>query len=213
MIKSQENAGCLGAADRLLAPVEDAANLLAACAIFLLMVLGVAQIVSRTVFNAPIEGYIDLVELSMAGMAFLGAAYCQRIGAHIRMELLVGRLHGRGLWAAEIFGTVVGLVIIGVLIWYGGEHFWRSYTLGDSTIDAELPVWPSKLLVPVAFSIWFLRLSVQLLGSMRMFLDPQRDPVGVIFVKGAAEQAEDEMHDAMGGDIAEDKAPQSGDGK
>ena len=47
--------------DRILAPVEDLANLLAACAIFLLMVLGVAQIVMRTIFNNPVTGYIDLV--------------------------------------------------------------------------------------------------------------------------------------------------------
>lgn len=93
------------------------------------MVLGVVQIVSRTVFNKPITGYIDLVELSMASMAFLGTAYCQRLGAHIRMELLVGRLSGRALWAAEIFGTLVALFIVGVLVWYSGGHFWRALRL------------------------------------------------------------------------------------
>jgi len=103
--------------NRRLAPIEDIANLFAALAILLLMVLGVVQIVSRTVFNVPITGYIDLVELSMASMAFLGAAYCQPLGAHIRLELLVGRLSGRALWASEVFSTLVALFIVGVLIW------------------------------------------------------------------------------------------------
>ena len=94
----------LGALDRALTPVENLANLVAAFAIFALMCLGVAQIVLRSLFNAPITGYIDLVELSMALMAFLGAAYCQRLGAHIRMEMLIGRLHGRALWLAEALG-------------------------------------------------------------------------------------------------------------
>lgn len=184
-------------------PLEDAANLFAAFAIFALMVLGVLQIVMRTVFNNPITGYIDLVELSMASMAFLGAAYSQRLGAHIRMELLIGRLHGRALWIAESFGILVALCIVGVLIKYGAEHFVRSYTLGDTTIDAEFPVWPSKLLVPVAFALWFLRLLIQLAGSLRLVIQPHAVPAGVVTSKEVVAQAQDEIHEIMGEDTGE----------
>ena len=198
-----ENAGLLAKSSRLLEPLEDIANLFAAFAIFALMCLGVAQIVLRSLFNTPLTGYIDLVELSMASMAFLGAAYCQRLGAHIRMELLIGRLRGRLLWFAESFGVLVALVIIGVLVWYGWEHFVRSYTLGDTTIDAEYPVWPSKLLVPIAFGIWWIRLFIQFCGSVRLFLNPLQDPVGVVVMKDVAEQAQDEIHEIMGDDAGE----------
>lgn len=190
----------LAVSDRLLAPVENFANLLAALAIFALMCLGVGQIVMRTVFNSPVTGYIDLVELSMASMAFLGAAYCQRLGAHIRMELLIGNLKGRALWIAESFGLCVALFIIGVLIWHGWGHFIRSYTLGDTTIDAEYPVWPSKLLVPIAFGIWWLRLAIQLIGSLRLAIDPTKPPLGVVLMKDVADQAQDEIHEIMGED-------------
>ena len=175
--------------DRWIQPFENGANLVASAAILLLMVLGTAQIIFRTVFNSPIAGYIDLVELSMASMAFLGAAYCQRLGAHIRMEILVTHLKGRLLLAAEIFGTLVALIIIGVLISYSWDHFLRSYQLGDTTIDAEYPVWPSKLLVPIAFSLWFIRLLVQLFGSIRLFINPQLEPVGIAKIMDVAEEA------------------------
>ena len=164
-------------ADRSLSQFEDFLNLIAALAILMLMILGSAQIFLRSVLNSPIAGYIDLVELSMASMAFLGAAYCQRLGGHIRMEMLVGRLKGRWLWAFETVRTLVALFIIGVLIWYGWDHFLRSYELGDSTIDAEYPVWPSKLLVPIAFSFWFLRLLVQLAGSLRLRFNPEAETI------------------------------------
>ncbi|MFT6775535.1 MAG: TRAP-type C4-dicarboxylate transport system permease small subunit [Paracoccaceae bacterium] len=196
-----DDRGLIATSDRMLSPVEDAANLVAAFAILLLMCLGVTQIVMRSVFNMPIEGYIDLVELSMASMAFLGAAYCQRIGAHIRMELLVGRLHGRALWIVEAFGTVVAMAIIGTLVWYGWAHFMRAYTLGDTTIDAEFPVWPSKLLVPIAFALWFARLGVQLLGALRLIADPSREPLGVVTIKDVHDQAQDEIHEVIGGDV------------
>lgn len=187
-----------GKLDRGIRPVEDAANLIAAVAIFLLMVLGTAQILLRTVFNSPIAGYIDLVELSMAGMAFLGAAYCQRLGAHIRMEILVARLRGRWLWALEVFGTTVALIIIGVLVWYGWGHFLRSYTLGDTTIDAEFPVWPSKLLVPVAFALWWIRLAIQLVGSLRLLRNPELEPAGVALIQDVKSIAQDEIEEALG---------------
>lgn len=181
-------------------PIEDAANLLAAAAIMVLMMLGVLQIVMRTVFNNPINGYIDLVELSMASMAFLGAAYTQRLGSHIRMEMLIGRLSGRSLWALEALGTALAMFIIGVLIYYSFGHFLRSYTLGDTTIDAEFQVWPSKLLVPIAFSIWWVRLVLQFAGALRLAIYPDLKPIAVIEVKDVAEQAQDEIHEVMGDD-------------
>lgn len=189
--------GFLAAADRWATPVENLANFLAGLSIFILMLMGSAQIFLRTIFNAPIPGYIDLVQLAMAGMAFLGAAYCQRLGAHIRMELLVGRLKGRTLWAFEIVTTLVGMFIIGVLILYGWDHFVRSYESGDTTIDAEYIVWPSKLLVPIAFSLWFIRLFIQLLGSIRLFMDPSLEPVGIARILGAAEVAEEEIKETF----------------
>ena len=187
-----------GKADTFLQPIENLANFIAAIAIFLLMILGTAQIILRSVFNSPIAGYIDLVELSMAGMAFLGAAYCQRLGAHIRMEILVAHLRGRWLWFFEVLGTLVAMFIVAVLIWYGWGHFLRSYELGDSTIDAEYPVWPSKLLVPIAFSLWFLRLGIQAIGSTRLLINPSLDPGGVAVIQDVATVAKEEIADALG---------------
>jgi C4-dicarboxylate transporter DctQ subunit len=143
------------------------------------MFLGIAQVLGRRLFNSPISGYIDFVELSMATFAFLGVAYCQRLGGHVRMEMVLKMAKGRVRWALEVFGTLVALFIISVLIWYGYDHFLRAWQLGDSTIDAELPVWPSKLLVPIAFVLLWLRLAVQLAGYVRLLLRPDATPVAV----------------------------------
>ena len=77
--------------DRLLTPLENACNLVAGVLIFGLMFLGMVQIVLRTVFRAPIFGYIDIVEFTMIAFALLSIAYVQRLGGHVRMEILVGR--------------------------------------------------------------------------------------------------------------------------
>ncbi len=174
-----EEAPRLARCDALLARVENLFNLVAALCIFALMFLGMAQVLGRKLFNAPMSGYIDFVELSMATFAFLGIAYCQRLGGHVRMEMVLKFTHGRAHWAMELAGTALGLLVVTILIYYGFTHFERAWTLGDSTIDAELPVWPSKLLVPTAFSLLWLRLALQLWGFARLLRHPAAPPIAV----------------------------------
>lgn len=180
----------------LLGKVETFFNLVAALFIFGLMLLGVAQVLGRTLFNMPINGYIDFVEISISTFAFLGVAYCQRVGGHVRMELFLNMAKGRLQFAMEVAGTLVGLFVIGVLVWYSFEHFLRAYQLGDSTIDAELPVWPSKLVVPVSFALLWLRLLVQLAGYGRLWLDPLAESVAVPRVMTAEELAAQEIEES-----------------
>ncbi len=183
----------LDRADRLLGLIENGLNLCAGGLIFALMLLGVAQIVLRTVFESPIFGYIDIVEVSMVGFAILSIAFVQRTGAHVRMEILVARLRGRWLWLTEMAGTAVAAFIVGVLIPYAWRHFERAFEFGDSTIDIELATWPAKLVVPVALSVLLVRLLVQLAGYWRLVLHPGLEPVAVPTLQDAATQAEAEI--------------------
>jgi len=181
--------------DARLGHVETWFNLVAAISIFLLMFLGMAQVVGRTLFNKPVSGYIDLVELSISTFAFLGVAYCERLGGHVRMDFFLNQAKGRAHWALEIFGMLVALFIIGVLIWYGFQHFLRAYQIGDTTIDAELPVWPSKLMVPLAFSLLWLRLLLQLAGFIRLLIHPNAQPVAVPKALTIEQQATQEIEE------------------
>ena len=183
----------LNRADRYLGLIENGLNLCAGVLIFALMLLGVAQIVRRTVFDAPIFGYIDVVEVSMVGFAVLSIAYVQRVGAHVRMEILVSRLRGRWLWLTEMLGTALAAFIVGVLIPYAWRHFERAFEFGDSTIDIELATWPAKLIVPLALSVLLVRLLVQLAGYWRLVLRPGLEPVAVPTIQDAAAQAEAEI--------------------
>lgn len=176
---ARSNGRLIARLDALVAPVERFFAYVSSLFIFGLMMIGVVQIVSRKIFNAPIFGYIDLVELAMTTFAFLAVAYTERAGGHVRVELLVGRLRGRALWALELMGVMIALFVVGVLIYYGYTHTVRAYAFGDSTIDAEYPWWPSKALVPIAFSLLWLRLLIELYGYLRLLARPDEEPVGV----------------------------------
>jgi len=186
--------------DRLLRPFEDVLNFVAAMAVLFLMGLGVVQVVMRLrwLFRAPIFGYIDMIELAMPILAVLGIAYCQRHGVHIRMDILIQNLRGRALWVIETVNAAIMLLIAALLTFYSYDFFMSAYTSGDSTVDAQYLTWPSKLLVPVALALLSLRLVVQLFGCLRLAIDPHRDLVGVIKPMDVAEQAQEEIREALG---------------
>lgn len=183
--------GALGSADSVLFSVEKAMALVSALCIFALMMVGVWQVLARKFFNAPIYGYIDMVEIAMTTFAFIAISYTERIGGHVRMEVFASRLRGRALWFVEVVGVLLGLFVVGTLTYYSYTHFLRAYTAGDSTMDLELPWWPSKLLVSFAFAMLFIRLLVSLWGYMRMLLHPSLQPVGVPLLANLDEVAEE----------------------
>ncbi len=181
--------GALGAVDRLVHWIEKITVLLSGYGIFALMLLGVAHVLGRKFFNLPIFGYIDIVEIMMAFMVFLGISYTERLGGHIRMELFVSFLRGRWLALFELAGVVLGLLISGVLLVYSWDHAMRALYLGNSSIDAQIPLWPSKLVVPLSLGLLFIRLLVSLWAYLRVIVDPDKPMVGVPEVIDAEEQA------------------------
>ena len=190
--------------DRILRFPEDAFNFIAAMAIMLLMLMGVVQIVAglRWLFNAPIFGYIDVIELAMPVLAIMGIAYCQRMGVHIRMDILIQNFSGRLLWTVETFAALCTCAIMCFLTYFAWNFFNDAFVIGDSTTDAEIDTWPSKLLVPIAFALLVLRAFVQVLGGLRLAINPGLQPIGVVVQKDIAEQAQEEIREAMAGEEA-----------
>ena len=190
----------LGTADEGFFKFESALNLIAALVILAVMFIGVFQVFGRKLINLPVPGYVDVIEFVMTVFAFLSIAYTQRLGGHVRMEIIIKRFRGRALWIVEFLGTLTVIGIVAILAWFGYEHFLRAWNIGDSTIDIEIPLWPSKLLVPVAFAILLVRLFIQLLGFLRLSADPDAEPVGIPLIETVDEQAQHEIETGLAGE-------------
>ena len=190
----------LGAADEGFFKLESALNLIAALVILAVMFIGVLQVFGRKLINLPVPGYVDIVEFVMTVFAFISIAYTQRLGGHVRMEIIIRRFRGRALWIVEFLGTLTIIVIVAILAWFGYEHFLRAWTIGGSTIDIEIPLWPSKLLVPIAFAVLLVRLFIQLLGFLRLSADPDAEPVGIPRIETVDEQAQHEIETGLAGE-------------
>ncbi|NVO24620.1 TRAP transporter small permease subunit [Donghicola mangrovi] len=180
--------------------------LIAGFAVFGLMVLAVVSVTGRNLFNEPLPGYVDWIQQLMPLIAFKGISYVQRDGGHIRMDILVAQLRGRPLWIFEFVTTAMVLGLMVLLVWGSWAHFDRSFDFSkpmwsrDSTIDIGLPIWPAKLLAPVAFSVLCLRTVIQLVGYGRAILSGTDSPIAVPLIQSAAEQAAAEAEHIEGRD-------------
>lgn len=189
--------------DRALEPVERFFAFISGVFAFGLMFLAVVSVTGRNGFNEPLPGYVDWIESAMPFIAIFGVSYVLRNGGHIRMDILVGQLRGRLLWLVEFLTTFGVLILILALVWGTWAHFDRSFDWNapnfsrDSSIDIGLPIWPSKLVVPVAFSVMALRLVVQLLAYGRAFVLGSERPVAVPLIQSVAEQAAAEADHMM----------------
>ncbi|ARE41664.1 TRAP-type transport system, small permease component, predicted N-acetylneuraminate transporter [Rhodovulum sp. P5] len=201
-----EDLSLLSRLDRGLYAAERFLALLSGLAVFGLMLLAVVSVGGRNVFNQPLPGYVDWIQQAMPLIAFMGISFTQRDGGHIRMDILIARLRGRMLWAAEFTTTLAMLGLMLLLVWGSWAHFQRSFDFAmpmwsrDSSFDINLPLWPAKLLAPVAFSVLCLRLTLQLWGYGRAALLGLSEPVAVPLVQSAAEQAAAEAEHVTGAD-------------
>ena len=190
-----EDGSLLSRLDLKLYGLEKFLALISGVACFSLMVLAVVSVSGRNALNAPLPGYVDWIEQIMPLIAFMGVSFAQRDGGHIRMDILVGRLRGRALWMAEFATAFFMLVLMILLVWGSWAHFQRAFSFdapywsNDSSIDIGLPIWPAKLLAPVAFGVLCLRLVLQLWGYGRAIATNAEAPAAVPLPLDAAEMA------------------------
>ncbi|MBM7066363.1 TRAP transporter small permease subunit [Actibacterium sp. 188UL27-1] len=201
-----EDSSLLSRLDRALRPVEILFALISGLATFSLMFLAAWSVTGRAFFERPLSGYVDYIEAAMPLIAVMGVAYVQREGGHIRMDILVGALKGRILWMFELISVLLILVLMVALVWGSWAHFERSFDMGkpmwsrDSSIDIGLPIWPSKLIVPLAFGVLCLRLVLQAWGYGRALWLGLERPVAVPLIQSVAEQARAEADQMEGAD-------------
>ena len=190
-----EDSSLLSRLDIILLKLERFCALISGLTIFSLMFLAVYSVSGRKFFNAPLAGYVDYIEAALPVIAIMGVSYVQRDGSHIRMDIFVSLLKGRALWLFELISILLILLLILYLTWGAWLHFDRSFDCSrplcsrDSSIDIGLPTWPSKLVVPFAFTVLSFRLILQAVGYSRALIFDLKKPPAVPLPISSREQA------------------------
>ena len=105
--------------------------------------------------NAFLEGQWYL----FSAVFLLGAAWTLRENAHVRVDVLYGRLGPRGKAWTDLLGALLFLLpFCALMLWATGPSVAESWAVREVSPDpGGLPRWPIKALVPVAFVLLFLQ--------------------------------------------------------
>lgn len=99
------------------------------------------------------NGFIELQWYLFSLVFLLGAAYTLKHNAHVRVDVLYGRLSAKGKAWINLLGTVLFLIPFCVLmLWTAWPAVQESWALREMSADpGGLPRYPIKTVIPVAF--------------------------------------------------------------
>ena len=123
--------------------------------IFALVVIINLDIFSRFLFNAPIDGVTELVELSIVAIVFLQLSDAVRNGRLTRSDGLYSKIKEKNPRIGHMFGVffdLAGAAFFVTLIAGSVPRFidaWeRGYYAGNKGI-VVIPVWPVRLIIVI----------------------------------------------------------------
>lgn len=97
--------------------------------------------------------YIELQWYMFSLVFLLGAAYTLRHDAHVRVDVLYGRLSRRGRAWVDLLGTVLLLIPFCLLVlWTSWPTVHNAWAVREMSPDpGGLPRYPIKTVIPLAF--------------------------------------------------------------
>ena len=124
--------------------------------IFLIMLLINADVLLRFLFNSPIDGVTEIVEVSIAGIVFLQLADAIRAGRLTRSDGLFNKVCANrpklGLMLSIFFDICGAAFFIAIL--FGAvptfiEAYERNFFAGSEGIFT-IPIWPIRLILCIS---------------------------------------------------------------
>jgi TRAP-type C4-dicarboxylate transport system permease small subunit len=130
---------------RTLDLLYDGAAWLAALAMIGVLAMVLLSIVARQL-GFHVAGTDAYAGYSMAAAGFLALAHTLKHNEHIRVTLLLGRLHGKARHLLEMWALTAAVLLAGLFAFYSVRLAWQSHVLNDiSTGNDATPLWIPQL--------------------------------------------------------------------
>jgi TRAP-type mannitol/chloroaromatic compound transport system permease small subunit len=144
---------------RLIDAINDRIGRFAFWLVLFVTVLSAGTAIARYGFSTGSNALLELQWYLFGAIFMLGAAYGLLKGAHVRIDVINGRLSRRTQAWIDIFGALFMLLPASIIIaWFGWDMFERSWSIMERSSDAGgLIRWPAKILVPLGFALLILQ--------------------------------------------------------
>jgi TRAP-type C4-dicarboxylate transport system permease small subunit len=117
--------------------------------LFVLMLLGTADVLGRFILNKPIRGTVEWSEMLLAGIVFFAWAGVQIADEHVSVDMVIRRTPPWTQAMAKLFASFVALVIFILYGWQGAMMAKLYNEMGRLIVNLEFPLFPFQLMVPI----------------------------------------------------------------
>lgn len=131
-----------------------------------IMLFTVLNVFLRALFNRPLAGDVELIEVGMVCASFLALAWCAIKGMHIRVDLVVSFLPKRAQGIIDFFGYLIGLGICLLLAWEGFLEGHANLELNSLSATLRFPIFPFYWIVALGYAVLCLTILVLLARSL-----------------------------------------------
>ena len=132
-------------------------GVLSGFATLVIMVIVVIDVSGRAIFNSPLHSGVEISELLLVSLVFLGLASAQQKRQNFSIEILSRFLPPKAQIGVELIGYTVCLVIVVILAWTSANQAISSFNRNEMGFGiVAFPVWPSRILL--ALGLWLLAL-------------------------------------------------------
>jgi TRAP-type mannitol/chloroaromatic compound transport system permease small subunit len=143
----------------------------------LLLLMGIVtmEVIARYIFNRPtIWGWVLALQI-FGAITVVGGAYAHLHNMHVTVDVVVEHLPPRFKALLNLFTSALFFFFIGVLLWQGSTTAWESLKTRESyTSIWQPPIYPLKMLIPVAVFLLLLQGIARFMRDLISFMNPER---------------------------------------
>lgn len=126
-----------------------------AWAILIAVLVSAVNAIIRKVFNTSSNSWLELQWILFGAVFLLCAPWTLLSNEHIRIDIVNNMFPKRLRDSIDVLGHIFFLIPVTIVLAYlGWPYFWLSVTQNEQSTNAGgLPVYPSKLFIPLAFTL------------------------------------------------------------
>jgi TRAP-type C4-dicarboxylate transport system permease small subunit len=147
---------------RTLDLIDNALMAVGCLMMFALMLVVVADVSLRYLFNAPLSWSYEVVsKYLMPGLFFLAASHTLKAHGHVTVDILHNYLGRRTRYVLQALISGLAAPAFGVAAWVSAQKTLEDFGSGAAdTSGLGLPSWTVSLMLPLGFGLLALRLAL-----------------------------------------------------
>jgi TRAP-type C4-dicarboxylate transport system permease small subunit len=141
-------------------------NSLGMVILVIMVLLLVADIILRRVFNNPLPWSLEVVKIMLVVIVFFAVAYCGTRGGHISIDVLTSRFPPKARAILYPIISFFGVGLFAFIAWGSSTHAMRLWETHRVTGILPIPIYPFVFVVTLGSALLALVLLIEFVDSI-----------------------------------------------